>query len=119
MIAAGSPIHATAVGSRVSEGGPMRIARIPATLPFEEIVARVRDVDPDMMMGYPSVLLRLAAEQTAGRLDLHPRALTSTSENLRPEVRAQLEARLRRAGRRPLRLDGGARRRQRTGGRSR
>ena len=91
MIAAGSPIHATAVGSRVSEGGPMRIARIPATLPFEEIVAQVRDVDPDMMMGYPSVLLRLAAEQKAGRLDLHLRALTSTSENLRPEVRVQLE----------------------------
>jgi phenylacetate-coenzyme A ligase PaaK-like adenylate-forming protein len=91
MIAAGSPIHATAAGPRLNDGTPMRITPIPATLPFEEIVERVRAIDPQMVMGYPSVLARLAAEQTAGRLDIHPAVLTSSAENLTPAVRAQLE----------------------------
>ena len=91
IIAAGSPIHATAVGSRIMQDGPMRTTRLPATLPFEEIVAGLRRVDPAMILGYPSVLDRLATEQEAGRLQLRLRGLTCSSENLVPEVRARLE----------------------------
>jgi phenylacetate-coenzyme A ligase PaaK-like adenylate-forming protein len=91
MIAAGSPIHATAAGPRLNDDTPMPITRIPATLRFEDIVARVRSVDPAVLMGYPSVLVRLAAEQRAGRLDLRLSAITSSSENLTLDVRRRIE----------------------------
>jgi phenylacetate-coenzyme A ligase PaaK-like adenylate-forming protein len=91
VIAAASPIHATAVGSRILRDSPMRTTALPATLPFDELMAGLTRVDPAMILGYPSLLDRLATEQQAGRLELRLRRLTSSSENLTPEVRARIE----------------------------
>ncbi len=92
MIAAGSPIHATGFTPHLGRGGPVAIVPVPATLPFDDIVARIRRLEPDLLYGYPSVIARLAREQLDGRLELHPVGVTTTSENLRPETRAQIEA---------------------------
>jgi phenylacetate-coenzyme A ligase PaaK-like adenylate-forming protein len=90
MLAAGTPIHATAVG-RLIATGPVPFTSIPATLPSDRIVDQIRDLDPHLLIGYPSVLARLAREQNAGRLDIHPFGITSSAENLSTEVRRLIE----------------------------
>jgi len=92
IIAAGSPVHATGLSSRLLAGGPTTITAIPATLPFAEIVARVHALEPgSALLGYPSVVGRLAEEQLAGRLAFHPVSVTTTSESLSPATRARIE----------------------------
>lgn len=92
IFAAASPIHATGLSALLLEGGPAHITTIPATLPFTEIVARVHTLEPGhALLGYPSVLARLAEEQLAGHLRLEPVSVATTSENLQSETRALIE----------------------------
>ena len=94
LLAAGATVHGTgAVGVLVgSPGAPVAMHRIPATTPFPRILERLREVRPLVLAGYPSILRRVAAEQAAGRLDLEPLAVSSTSEALSPEARAEIES---------------------------
>lgn len=87
LVAAGSPIHATGIPPRLMEGGPFAVEAVPATLPLPEIVDRLNAIQPDGIVGYASMLARLAAERHAGRLRIAPQAMTSTSETLLPEQR--------------------------------
>jgi phenylacetate-coenzyme A ligase PaaK-like adenylate-forming protein len=91
VLAAGSAIHATSVGRLIAMGGPVRSFSVPATLPFPELLARVQQIDPFAILGYASVLSRLAAEQKRGRLNIHPVGITASAENLLPEMRAEIE----------------------------
>jgi phenylacetate-coenzyme A ligase PaaK-like adenylate-forming protein len=58
--------------------------------PIGQIVAGLNAYQPLALMGYPSMLVLLAAEARAGRLRILPRRVTSTSEPLRPEARRAL-----------------------------
>jgi phenylacetate-coenzyme A ligase PaaK-like adenylate-forming protein len=89
FVAAGSPIHATAFGVALSQGGglPLEFTPVPATLPIDEIVRRLNAAQPGALFGYPSMLLRLAAEVEARRLTIVPRMISSTSETLAAEQR--------------------------------
>lgn len=91
LLAAGSAIHATSVGRLIAVGGPVRSVSVPVTLPFAELLARVQQLEPFAILGYASVLTRLAAEQKRGRLNIHPVGLTASSETLLPEMRAEIE----------------------------
>lgn len=71
---------------------PFRFRPVPVTLPLPEIVARLNAVAPPALYGYPSMLARLGAERTAGRLHISPIMVTSTSETCRPELRAAISA---------------------------
>jgi phenylacetate-coenzyme A ligase PaaK-like adenylate-forming protein len=73
----------------VSAGGalPLQFTPVPATLPIEEIVARLNALQPGAVFGYPSVLYRLAFEAEAKRLRIAPRAISCTSETLTAEHR--------------------------------
>jgi phenylacetate-coenzyme A ligase PaaK-like adenylate-forming protein len=53
-------------------------------------VAGLNAYQPLALMGYPSMLVLLAAEARAGRLRILPRRITTTSEPLLPEVRQAL-----------------------------
>jgi phenylacetate-coenzyme A ligase PaaK-like adenylate-forming protein len=68
------------------------IVAVPATLPLEEIVARLEALAAPVLYGYPSVLVRLAREKAAGRLSLSPQAISCTSETLLPEWRTAIES---------------------------
>ncbi|WP_395752890.1 hypothetical protein [Prosthecobacter sp.] len=46
--------------------------RINVTAPWEEILAEVQRIQPDVMMGYASLFGRLAQAQLSGELKLHP-----------------------------------------------
>jgi phenylacetate-CoA ligase len=92
LVAAASAVHATGVAPALTAGAdmPLRFIPVPATLPLPEIVARLNAMQPPALIGYPSVLVRLAAEQQAGRLHVAPLAVSSTSETLLTEARAAI-----------------------------
>jgi phenylacetate-CoA ligase len=93
LVAAGSPMHATAIVGQLM-GGPgaaVNMSAIPATLPFEEIVRRLNDVQPLFVVGYPSVLVRLADARRSGRLSIAPMAVSATSEPLPAPMRHSIE----------------------------
>jgi phenylacetate-coenzyme A ligase PaaK-like adenylate-forming protein len=54
------------------------------------MVERLDRIQPAVLYGYPTVLARLAAEQTAGRLRIRPMSVTCTSETLTPELRTAI-----------------------------
>ncbi len=93
LVAAGSPIHATAIVGQLI-GGPgaaVTMTAIPATLPFDEIVHRLNDLQPLVLVGYPSVLVRLADARRSGRLSIAPLAVSATSEPLPTPMRRSIE----------------------------
>jgi phenylacetate-CoA ligase len=92
MVAAASPIHATGAAPCVLAGSPMEFVPVPVTLPLDEIVDQLNDIDAPLLYGYPSVLAQLAAERRAGRLRITPVAVTATSETLRPDLRDAINA---------------------------
>ncbi len=69
----------------------MQSTPVPATLPLNEIVARLNDLQPTVLTGYPSSLYVLAREDLAGRLRISPRVLQGNSEPLLPEMRKAME----------------------------
>ena len=91
MVAAASAVHATGCAPAWTAGFATPIVAVPATLPLDTIVARLEQLGSPVLYGYPSVLVRLAREKAAGRLRIAPLAVTSTSETLLPEWRAEIE----------------------------
>jgi phenylacetate-CoA ligase len=62
--------------------------RLSAAAPLPELVARLNDFDPDVLVAYGSMIRTLAYEQLAGRLTIAPRGVNSSSEVLTGEARA-------------------------------
>lgn len=92
MVAAASAVHPTAAAAAETSGPgiPITIVSVPVTLPWSELVDRLNTMGGHILGGYPSVLIRLAGEQRAGRLNLTPAMIVSTSESLLPQVRDAL-----------------------------
>jgi phenylacetate-CoA ligase len=63
---------------------------VPATLPAAEIVRRLNDIRPSVLLAHASTLAQLAAEQRAGRLRIAPRAITAMSELLSGQDRSAI-----------------------------
>ena len=62
--------------------------RLDAASPLADIVDRLNDLRPDVLVAYASMIRALADEQLAGRLRIAPRAVNSSSEVLTAEARA-------------------------------
>lgn len=62
------------------------------TRPVAELVSELNAYQPARLLGYPSMIGVLAAEQLDGRLDISPRHVTTSSEPQTPAVRARIEA---------------------------
>ena len=93
IVAAASCVHATrALSSTFLDGRMNTITFAPATLPFAEIVRRVAAAQPMLLIGYPSLIARLADEQLDGRLSIEPMAVTVTSEHLTADSAARISA---------------------------
>ncbi|HVT65788.1 MAG TPA: hypothetical protein VHD81_11585 [Mycobacteriales bacterium] len=88
MVAAASARHATNAMSHFAAGSlPFRFEHVPATLPIAEIVARLNALQAPALMGYASLIHRLAIEQRAGRLQIAPLSVSATSETLDDSMR--------------------------------
>lgn len=90
MVTAASPLHATGMTAALCDDAksPVTVHSIPATLPIADIVEQLNDIQPDVLSGYASMLVRLAGQSRAGRLAIAPHQVSSTSETLHPEMRA-------------------------------
>jgi phenylacetate-CoA ligase len=73
-------------------GGMVRTVQAPSTLPVPEIVRRLNEEQPTILVSYPSMARLLAAEQVAGRLHISPKSISTTSERLMSEARREIEA---------------------------
>ena len=62
--------------------------RMDAAARLPDIVARLNQLRPDILIGYASMIRTLADEQLDGRLHIAPRAVNSASEVLTAETRA-------------------------------
>jgi phenylacetate-coenzyme A ligase PaaK-like adenylate-forming protein len=60
--------------------------------PTAELVATLNEFQPEVIVGYPTVVATLAAEQQAGRLGISPRAIGCGSEVLTDDVADRAEA---------------------------
>lgn len=92
LVAAATPVHSTGLAASMNPPGqgPMTAIGVPVTLPFPEMVSRLAAAAPDAVMGYPTVLARLAEERSAGRLRVDPRLVLTTSETLTPLLRERI-----------------------------
>ena len=94
VVGAATAVHSTGLAAAMSKpgAGPVDIHAVPVTLPFGEMVARLNALRPDSLLGYPSMLARLADQRAAGLLDIRPLVVTTTSEMLTAELRARIRA---------------------------
>lgn len=86
-----SPRHMTARLAQTIDVGLMRVLRLDATTPLEELARRLERHRPDELHGYPSALALLAVEQIEGRLDIAPSFVSTSSEVRTPEMTALIE----------------------------
>jgi phenylacetate-coenzyme A ligase PaaK-like adenylate-forming protein len=91
VVCAPTAIHATGAGSAIMGGGMIRVINAPATLPVDQIVARLNNGQPQILVGYAGIPRVLADEKVTGRLTIAPISIGSTSEQLTTEVSAAIE----------------------------
>jgi phenylacetate-coenzyme A ligase PaaK-like adenylate-forming protein len=84
--------HIGRLSMALVDGGAFRVIPVAATLPLAQIVEHLNASRPDVLFGYPSLLLYLAQEQRAGRLAIRPARVTAGAEQMRPEVEAEITA---------------------------
>jgi phenylacetate-CoA ligase len=85
-----SPTH---MSRRLAESvrvGAHRVLPLGVTDPLDEIVARLNRFGPGFLGCYPSIAMRLAEEQSAGRLRLSLGTMATSSELRTPEMTERL-----------------------------
>jgi phenylacetate-CoA ligase len=92
LVAAAAPVHSTRFLAAALSRGLVRMMPVPVTLPLAETVGQLNALQPDVLVGYPSRLAQLAAEQRAGRLHIAPHSVGATSEMLTEPNRAAITA---------------------------
>jgi phenylacetate-coenzyme A ligase PaaK-like adenylate-forming protein len=85
VLEAGEPPHASTPLFDVPITEQMETVVIPAGAPFDEILAAVASARPTQIVGYASVVGRLARAAVAGELEIHPSRVSTNSEPLSPE----------------------------------
>ena len=85
------PTHQSAVVGASLRSHAVPTLRLDARTPVSEVVARLNDFAPRVLVGYASTLRPLAAEQLAGRLHINPEAVMSASEVLTSPAANEME----------------------------
>ena len=91
VVSSATPWHQSARVAASVHSPFIATERLDAGWPLDEIVTRLNALRPDVVVAYASMVRALAAEQVAGRLQISPRAVNSSSEVLTPEVRMMAE----------------------------
>lgn len=87
VLTAGVPPHASTPLFDIPTIAGMNTAVIEAGAPFDEVLAAVQTYAPTHLVGYASVIGRLARASLAGDLQLRPSRVSTNSEPLLPEDR--------------------------------
>ena len=91
VVAASKPTHVSAAFRHTFSTSRAPEHLIPVTQPIEQIVAALNRLQPTELIGFSSVLPRLAREAQAGRLRIAPRRVMAISEPLFPEARTAIQ----------------------------
>lgn len=86
-LTAQNPMHASGAVSAIMKGALAEMVTVPPTTPISEAVAVLNEAQPDMILGYGSMLHMVAAEAIAGRLRIKPQLAGNVGEPLLPETR--------------------------------
>ena len=86
------PTHQSAVMGASVQSPLVPTLRLDAASPLSEIVTALNAFQPRLLVGYPSVLGPLAAEQQAGRLMIAPQAVMAAAEVLSAAAAADIDA---------------------------
>jgi phenylacetate-CoA ligase len=89
-VASTSPFHMSTRVNATLHSWLMPEMRLAASEPVETIVARLNAWQPEMLIAYASMMRILADEQLAGRLEIRPRAVFTSSEVLTQETRRRI-----------------------------
>jgi phenylacetate-CoA ligase len=92
VLEAGGPPHASTPLFDVPITAGMETVVIPAAQPFDEVVAAVQRARPTHLVGYASVVGRLARAAVAGSLEIAPVRVSTNSEPLTTEDRDAIQA---------------------------
>ena len=87
VLEAGTPPHASTPLFDVPTAADMDTVVVEAAAPFDEVLAAVSAARPTHLVGYASVIGRLARAALAGQLELHPVRVSTNSEPLLDEDR--------------------------------
>ena len=82
LVGAASPVHASGFAAAAAVGYPVRAISALATLPLADLVQRLNQVRPLVVMAHTSKLALLAGEQCAGLLEIAPVSVTAMGEQL-------------------------------------
>ncbi len=92
LAAAAAPVHSTSFLAAALGQGAVTMVPVPVTMPLARAVQRLNELQPDVLVGYPSRLAQLAGEQRAGRLRITPHSVGATSEMLTDADRTAIAA---------------------------
>jgi phenylacetate-CoA ligase len=88
LVGAASPVHASGFAAAAAAGGyPVRAISAPATLPLGDLVQRLNQVRPLVVMAHTFKLALLAEEKRAGRVKIAPVSVTAMGEQLTEQNR--------------------------------
>jgi len=87
VLEAGEPPHASTPLFDIAIESSMETIVIPAAAPFDQVQRAVADAKPTHLVGYASVIGRLARATTAGDLAIRPARVSTNSEPLSVEDR--------------------------------
>jgi len=91
-VASVSPWHMSAQVGATLKSWWMPALRMAASDPLPQLVSKLNDWQPEMLVAYASMARILAEEQLAGRLQIHPHLVFTSSEVLTDETRRRAEA---------------------------
>jgi phenylacetate-coenzyme A ligase PaaK-like adenylate-forming protein len=91
VLEAGEPPHASTPLFDVATGPSTATVVIPAAAPFDRVLRAVADARPTHLVGYASVIGRLARAAIAGALDIRPVRVSTNSEPLSEEDREAID----------------------------
>jgi phenylacetate-coenzyme A ligase PaaK-like adenylate-forming protein len=89
-IGGGTPTHMSRRGMETLGVGVHRVLPLAVTMPIPKLVEELNRFRPDFLQVFPSVGVLLADEQRAGRLQIEPAAISTSSELRTPEMTARI-----------------------------
>lgn len=90
IIGGAAPSHMSRQGSATLGVGVHRFLGLPLTLPVERMVEELNRFQPEFLNVYPSMAMRLAEEQSEGRLRISLAKMSTSSEMRTPEMTERL-----------------------------
>jgi len=87
VLEAGEPPHASTPLFDIATAPSMETVVIPAAAPFDQVLSAVADARPTHLVGYASVVGRLARAAIAGDIEIRPVRVSTNSEPLSDEDR--------------------------------